>query len=138
MELAIRKYRLLSALCAKGLTMADLDRLHGLKCSNWTRGSYLPGSEKMRTLCLALDCSADWLLGLSDEPRTHGARTDGLPPIIDHLKLLKLDAGDMKLSGKHYYMLGNARQGHVPTVRTLAMVANDYGCTVDYLLGLGE
>lgn len=31
-------------------------------------GHYFPNSHTLRKLCLALECSADYLIGLKDEP----------------------------------------------------------------------
>jgi len=35
--------------------------------SGWERGRRVPNADDLVNLCKALDCSADYLLGLSDE-----------------------------------------------------------------------
>lgn len=39
--------------------------------SGWENGRRTPDAENIRDLCIALDCSADYLLCLSDEMGGH-------------------------------------------------------------------
>lgn len=39
--------------------------------SNWEHDYRTPDADNIANLCRALDCSADYLLGLSDEPNRH-------------------------------------------------------------------
>lgn len=39
--------------------------------SGWEHDASKPNANYIRELCMALDCSADYLLGLSDEPNRH-------------------------------------------------------------------
>lgn len=39
--------------------------------SNWEHGYRSPDAEDLRNLCRALGCTADYLLGLSDDPNGH-------------------------------------------------------------------
>lgn len=42
--------------------------------SGWETGWRTPDGEKLSLLCVILDCSADYLLGLSDDLHGHYAR----------------------------------------------------------------
>lgn len=60
---AIRKER--------GLTQKDLAKKAGLRqatLSHIERGFAAPRADKLAALCRALDVSADYLLGLTDDP----------------------------------------------------------------------
>lgn len=39
--------------------------------SNWEHDYRKPDANDIRQLCLALECTADYLLGLVDDPRGH-------------------------------------------------------------------
>lgn len=56
----------------RGLRQADLAELIGVNMytvSKWERGVQLPDADLIAELCTALDCSADYLLGLSETVR---------------------------------------------------------------------
>lgn len=38
---------------------------------NWEKGRSNPDAEDIRNLCLVLGCTADYLLGLADDPSGH-------------------------------------------------------------------
>lgn len=123
----------------KGLTQSDMRDRYGLYVSNYARGVCSPGAQKLRDICTVLECSADWLLGMSDRREPEGKRTDELPPIVQYVKRLRVECPGGEDERKRYrILLGNTSTGYMPTARTLSRVAEDYGCTVDYLLGLGE
>lgn len=49
------------------MSQEKLARLCGFSCRSiqaWEKGRSLPGCEAICVLCDALDCSADWLLGI--------------------------------------------------------------------------
>lgn len=69
----------------KGENQVSLSKAVGVQrqsISNYTTGQSKPDTEKLQKICLALDVSADWLIGLSDDPsRTPSAVDDlGLSP----------------------------------------------------------
>ena len=52
------------------LTQGELGGLVGVSkqtISGWEHNTSKPNAEYIRALCIALDCSADYLLGLTDE-----------------------------------------------------------------------
>lgn len=52
------------------MTQGQLAKLLGVTVqtiSNWEHGRRMPDADSMRELCLALDISSDWLLGLSEK-----------------------------------------------------------------------
>ena len=54
------------------LTQGELGGLVGVSkqtISGWEHNTSKPNAEYIRALCIALDCSADYLLGLTDEPK---------------------------------------------------------------------
>lgn len=53
----------------RGLRQADLAELIGVSMftvSKWERGIQTPDAHAVALMCAALDCSADYLLGLSE------------------------------------------------------------------------
>lgn len=54
----------------QGISQSMLAQLLGFKCKSqvaqWDRGDCAPSADNIAKLCLVLDVSADWLLGLSD------------------------------------------------------------------------
>lgn len=56
------------------LTQEELGGLVGVTkptVSNWENDRRLPDANNLRELCRALDCTADYLLELTDDPRGH-------------------------------------------------------------------
>ena len=53
------------------LTQEQLGSLVGVSkqtLSGWENGASRPNADLIRSLCIALDCSADYLLELTDNP----------------------------------------------------------------------
>lgn len=53
------------------LTQEQLGGMVGVSkqtMSGWEHGRSRPDADNIRSLCIALGCSADYLLGLSDSP----------------------------------------------------------------------
>lgn len=62
--------RLKESIQDRGITQRMLATLTGtteVSISRWANGSRLPNADALYRLCKALDVSADYLLGLSDE-----------------------------------------------------------------------
>lgn len=61
----------------RGYRMMNQDVLGGLvgvskqTISNWEHDYRSPGADDIRKLCRALDCTADYLLELVDDPAGH-------------------------------------------------------------------
>ena len=52
-------------------SQAEIARILGIKQQNWARwesGVVFPGAETLHHICATFHVSADWLLGLSDQP----------------------------------------------------------------------
>jgi transcriptional regulator with XRE-family HTH domain len=65
---------------ALGLTMPQIAERSQIPVSTletYFQNQSLPNFRKLVALCIALECSVDYLAGLSDQPRSHGpADTD--------------------------------------------------------------
>lgn len=56
------------------MTQEQLGALVGVSkptVSNWENDRRLPDANNLRELCRALDCTADYLLELTNDPRGH-------------------------------------------------------------------
>ena len=63
---AMRGYRM--------LTQDELGAMVGVAkqtVSNWENDRRIPRANELKALCRALECSADYLLGMVDEPSAH-------------------------------------------------------------------
>lgn len=137
----VRK-RILQACAEKGLSMNQV-RKSGIPSfpaySSKTRKS-CPSAKRLREICLALDCSADWLLGLSDEKSLSGA----VGEMPDQEATLRAAARSCdKYESRQRVRLRKAaqnvrRRGCSPSARTYVLAAQQLGCSVDKLLGLEE
>lgn len=101
----------------------------------------LPSPKDMRSLCDMLDCSADWLLGLSDERKLHRPfAKESVPdlfPQIERLRSEKRNAPYEKKTNNAYYRLkASYRRGDTVRMTSYVRAAEDYGVSVDELLGL--
>lgn len=69
--------RIASARGFKRMSQAELGESIGVSkqtISGWETGYRSPDGEKLSLICRVLDCSADYLLGLSDDLRGHYGR----------------------------------------------------------------
>ena len=67
-----------------GLKMASYLDIPQPLLSRYLRGITVPGADTIRKICIVYGCSADWLLGLSDERFRPGSVHDGgagAPPV---------------------------------------------------------
>lgn len=81
--------RIMEARKAKGLTrkaLADLtDDLKQSRINNWERGMRTPGPEEVKQLAHALEVSAAFLMGLSDERQSKWSHNPSkLIPLLNH------------------------------------------------------
>jgi len=63
--------RILTQRTKSGLTQFDVASRCGLynkQIYEYEKGLFFPNSHTLRRLCIALECSADYLLGIKDEP----------------------------------------------------------------------
>ena len=75
--------RLAAARRSRGIKQVDLGAIIGVSdqtVSNWEVGLRTPRADLLRKVCLALDCSADYLLGLSNEME-HAPHRELLPDV---------------------------------------------------------
>ncbi len=69
--------RIASARGFRRMSQGDLGAFVGVTkqtISSWETGYRAPDGEKIFLLCRALDCSADYILGLSDDIHGHYGR----------------------------------------------------------------
>ena len=81
--------RLRRAREARGLTQTELGANAGIdpsRISNWERGDNYPQYRSLVAMCKVLDCSSDYLLGLSDRAPA---------PDISNAKALLLEVADI-------------------------------------------
>ena len=106
--------RLKKSINERGLTQRMLATLIGTteqSVSRWVRGNRTPDVDALYKMCKALDVSADYLLGLSDERANN----------MEKLKAELLD----KI--KKLWEENNARQGKVGTVESAEEDCNTEG-----------
>lgn len=61
----------------RGLTQAELAKRigkHEMHVSKWERGVFSPTARNIVAICDALDCSADFLIGLSNDMGSFNAK----------------------------------------------------------------
>lgn len=107
-----------------------------------TNGAHLPSTEVLLSLVKLFECSADYLLGFTDYPNAVDfSKTDSF---AERLKKCMTENGiseyrlriDQNLSGSVTYrwLAGKAE----PTVESLIKLKSYFGCSFDYLLGIGN
>lgn len=67
--------RLKTMMAARGMTSADLVRrttIGGGQISNYLHGNFTMRVDKLLELCETLDCSADYLMGRTNNPKVAG------------------------------------------------------------------
>lgn len=125
-----------------GLTVTELAK--EIKCSRATASSLLneahvPSTKTLLALTECFNCSADYLLGLTDYPKL----TEFQPakPFNITLKKFLSESGtteyrlqqdlDISTSLTYRWLTGKA----VPNVNSLIKLRKKYGLSIDYLLG---
>lgn len=98
-----------------------------------------PGPKAMRELCIMTDTSADYLLKRTNEKKSSGERTEEMPPIAKHLEvLLNEKKPNSAYVGKIVNYRSRFRNGSEIRLASVVSIAEAFGCSVDYLLGLGD
>ncbi len=108
--------------------------------AEYARGAHLPSTPIFFAMLNYFNCSADYLLGLTDDP-SDGKIFKEMPPFGKRLREVmkfcnysqyKLEK-ELKISGSIVYnwLFGKS----LPSVESLEKIANKMGCTVDFLLG---
>lgn len=139
----IVRWRLLQAIAENGLTMNKLRRsgISSIESYASKTRPCSPSVTVLRDMCLRLDCSADWLLGLS-ETRERSGSVALMPEPKDVLREagLRCDAVSMYYERRALLHASSdyARRKRVPRASTYERVAMILGCSVDSLLGLEE
>lgn len=141
-NLSIFAERLKEYMTETELSVSDLAKT--VKCSRATvsalvNGAHLPSLEVLVSLVELFNCSADYLLGLTEYPKTFNFGS--VKPFAERLKTCMKENGvseyklrtEQNISGSLTYrwLAGKAQ----PTVASLVKLRNYFGCTVDYLLG---
>ena len=89
------------------LTIARLAEGAGVAAStviSWEQGRRSPNSDQLARLCLAIGCSADYLLGL------HSAEDEDLLQRVKHDDMLRLIASEPKIHAAIATLLGTKNQ----------------------------
>lgn len=126
----------------RNLSVKDLAEEVGIKDSNlyyYLRAERLPSVEALVLLADYFSCSADYLLGLTDESRVETYKQ--CPPFSQQLNFLLEYFG---LSTYKVYTCANIskarffdwkRGKYVPSLDNIMKLAEVFDCSVDYLLG---
>jgi transcriptional regulator with XRE-family HTH domain len=75
-------------------SLAELINTHPKNISRWEAGEYTPEAETVGILAKALNVSADYLLGLTDNPKRATRESDLSPDEIEIIMALR--RGDVK------------------------------------------
>lgn len=75
-------------------SLAELLNINYKNISRWESGEYIPEAESIAELAKALNVSADYLLGLTDDPK-RAARESELSPQEQEI-IMALRRGDLK------------------------------------------
>jgi transcriptional regulator with XRE-family HTH domain len=125
-----------------GLTIDDASAI-----TKWEKGPYAPDAENIRNLAIALNVSADWLLGVS-EIRSRPMRCDAEPGPHDpnwrkqlSMRLQKARR-DRRLPQRAVWrndaMPHHWENGYsTPSTQSLRELAPALNVSVDWLLGIG-
>ena len=121
------------------LLLAQATGILNTSISNFLLAVSLPSYDALVSLLYAFDCSADYLLGLTDIPTE-----EPLHPVLPfserlrtmmksrHVtqKILK-EEGKISTSVQHKWLSGKNN----PSVESLIRLAEFFDCSVDYLIG---
>lgn len=75
-------------------SLAELIGIHYKNISRWEAGEYTPEVENLMLLAKALNVSADYLLGLSDDPKRAARESDFSQDEVEIIMALR--RGDLK------------------------------------------
>ncbi|MDE5943251.1 MAG: helix-turn-helix domain-containing protein [Clostridia bacterium] len=141
-DLAKFSERLKEYMDERGLNGAALARevnANRTSVAEFIRGEHLPSTQNFLAMLDYFNCSADYILGLSEVP----SRTEFLqmPPFGKRLREVIEFFGssqyriekDLKLSGSIVYnwLFGKS----LPSVESLEKLASYFECSIDFLLG---
>lgn len=125
--------------------------LKKIDIGSYLRGENLPNAETMRSICIQTGVSADWLLGLSDERSTGEMAERSLPRTYERIRSLDPYAKDVDIASLMWpnakspssrlfdikKRSTNGTHGEI-RLRTLLRAKDAYGCSIDWLLGIGR
>jgi transcriptional regulator with XRE-family HTH domain len=75
-------------------SLAELINMHYKNISRWESGEYIPEAETIGLLAKTLNVSADYLLGLTDDPKRAAQTSDLSQQELDIIMALR--RGDLK------------------------------------------
>lgn len=107
--------------------------------SHYVTGRYLPTVENVILLANYFNCTTDYLLGVTEENNTHNFKP--CPPFGERLIFLcgHFGMSRYKLRQKtgisettmRYWIKGKTN----PTIINIVKIAEEFGCSVDFVLG---
>lgn len=118
--------------------LAEKTRICHSNISDYLSGTHTPSFKHFIALISVFDCSADYLLGLTDIHSEE--KTLPVPPFSQQLRLILKMHGvsqgkllrDLKISSSALYKW---LSGAGPRTDTLKKLADYFGCSVDFLIG---
>lgn len=142
-DLSVFSERLNDYMNDKNLNSVSLSTEIGVSrstISELRRGAFLPSYTTLTKLIEFFNCSADYLLGISnDEKENYNFKP--IKPFVDRLRLFLEQEGksqyglikQKKISGSIIYdWLHNNK---LPSIENLCKIAEYVECSIDYLLG---
>lgn len=110
------------------------------KISLYKSGKSVPDFKYLIAIVEFFNCSADFLIGLKEEPKRENIYNP-VPPFKLHLRKLFEQKGKSQYSFiKEKEVSWNTLHGwltgkSLPSIENLKKLANFFGCSVDYILG---
>lgn len=122
-----------------GVSLAKAIGCSRVTISGLMNGAHAPSTKLLIKIVEYFNCSADYLLGLTDYPKRENF--DSVKPFGQRLKLCLSLAGkteyrlqtDLHISRSLTYRWLNDMA--IPSIESLKNLAKYFGCSVDYLLG---
>lgn len=122
------------------ISLAEIVKSNRSSVSEYRRGILLPSASVFFEMLNYFNCSADYLLGLTDNA-ADGKVFKAIPPLGSQLRKVMKFCGysqyrlekELKISGSsvHSWLFDKS----LPSVDSLEKIATHMGCTVDFLLG---
>ena len=109
------------------------------KIYNWMKGISSPSLESCLALCDALNCSLDYLLGLTDIKTLNKSKTP--TDFLHRINELLAQHGYTKYYIAKICGIGQSavskwfHQNTLPNIKTLICLSECFSCSLDYLLG---
>ncbi|MEG2116095.1 MAG: helix-turn-helix transcriptional regulator [Clostridia bacterium] len=137
--------RLRELMQERGLNNSSLEKVSG--CPNTTISAWLtknafPKPRSLIRLSDYFDCSIDYLLGLTDAPER--SRSENPTTFANRITQLTKDKNitfyrvytDCKIPNNYFSRW--LHKNLIPEITTLTVIADYFGCSIEYLLGISD